>query len=177
MIRDEFDKLFGDIEFQSDAEVRRETTNLKIKNQLTGRKAKACTEENKKKLSKKFKGKPRPAAVGQSISAALNNRTEKQRAAHTAKVRERLLNMSEKQRAEVNAKISAAKKGVPQKGGNFKHIKTPHGVFTSLTAAGKYEEKITGRKFNPNRFTKLINTLDSGYIKISKEEYEKLKKP
>lgn len=71
---------------------------------------------------------------------------------------------------EIREKISQSKKGKSY-GGNFKPVRTPYGVFESLSIAGKYEESITGKKFNPNRYTKLIKTENSGYERISIEEY------
>ncbi len=53
----------------------------------------------------------------------------------------------------------------------FKPIITPYGVFASITLAGLHEEKITGKKFNPNRFTKLLKEINSGYKRITREEY------
>lgn len=55
-----------------------------------------------------------------------------------------------------------------------KPIKTPYGIFKSITAAGEYEQLYHNKKFNPNRFTKLLKTPNSGYYYISKEEYQML---
>jgi len=71
--------------------------------------------------------------------------------------------------------ISRAKKGMDPAGGNHKPVKTPYGVFGSLREAGEYEYPITGRKYNPNRMTNLLKDPNSGYKRISKQEYEQKK--
>ena len=79
-------------------------------------------------------------------------------------------NKGRKMSDEARAKLSESKKGKSY-GGNFKPVLTPYGVFASLKEAGEHEEPITGRKFNPNRFTKLLKDPNSGYKRISVEEY------
>ena len=74
---------------------------------------------------------------------------------------------------ETKQNISRAKKGMDPVGGNFKPVKTPYGVFSSLREAAEFEQPITGRKYNPNRMTDLIKNPDSGYKKISRQQYEK----
>ena len=53
----------------------------------------------------------------------------------------------------------------------YKPLITPYGVFASITLAGAAEEELTGKRFNPNLFTKRLKDPDSGYKRISKEEY------
>ena len=75
---------------------------------------------------------------------------------------------------EQRQNVSRAKKGMDQAGGNFKPVKTPYGVFSSLREAAEFEQPITGKKYRPNRMTNLLKDPHSGYDRITKEEYERL---
>jgi hypothetical protein len=74
-------------------------------------------------------------------------------------------NKGKKNSQEHCSKISESKKG-KSFGGNLKSIITPYGTFASIKEAGEFEEIKTGKKFNPNRFTKLLKDPNSGYKKI-----------
>lgn len=136
-----------------------EETRAKIGAANKGRKLPPKSDETRAKASAALKGKP-GRMTGKTHSEEAK---AKMRAAHVGK------EFTEEHRA----KISEGKKGKAY-GGNFKPVKTPYGVFSSLKEAGDYEETITGRKFNPNRFTKLLKDPDSGYKRITPEEYIKL---
>ena len=167
MIKDSFHDILDGVDLPTDEEVRKETKAHKISVANKGQKRPPMSKEVK---ARRIQASLDSYASGRKPPMLGKKLTDEHKAIISKANQGRVLS------AEARKKISQSKKGKSY-GGNYKHIKTPHGVFTSLTEAGKYEEKITGRKYNPNRFTKLINTPDSDYVKISKEEYEKLKKP
>jgi hypothetical protein len=138
-------------------------TRAKIGSANKGRKLPKQSAETIAKRSAKLTGRP-GGMTGKTLSAESRAKISKSNKGRTLS-------------SESRAKISAGKKGKSY-GGNFKPVITPYGVFVSLKEAGEHEEPITGRKFNPNRFTNLLKDPSSGYRRISAEEYETVaKKP
>jgi hypothetical protein len=131
-------------------------TRAKIGARNKGKKHPPKSEETRAKLSASLKGHPGYMAGKTHSEETRAKISESQKGKRNSE--------------ETRAKISEAKKGKSY-GGNFKPVSTPYGVFSSLTKAGEYEETITGKKFNPNRFTGLLKNPESGYKRISIEEY------
>ena len=155
-----------------------EETRAKIRAAGMGREV---SEETRAKIRAANKGRTLPPASEETRA----NRAEAQRLSYangrvggmtgkalSEETRAKIssANKGRKMSDEARAKLSESKKGKSY-GGNFKPVLTPYGVFASLKEAGEYEEPITGRKFNPNRFTNLLKDSNSGYRRISVEEY------
>jgi len=136
-------------------------TRAKISSANTGRKLPPVSEETR---AKKAEAQRLSYANGRVGGMAGKTLSEEARAKISS------ANKGRKMSDEARAKLSESKKGKSY-GGNFKPVLTPYGVFASLKEAGEHEEPITGRKFNPNRFTALLKDPTSGYKRISVEEY------
>ena len=158
----ELDDLIAGLELPSEADLKNETRSKKIGDKNRGRKLPPTSDSHREKkktvMLELYRNGFNPT-LGKKFSeeskAKLSN------------------SLTGKQKSKSHsANISAARKGVYQ-GGNFKPILTPYGVFMSIKEAGIYEESITGKKFNPNRFTDLLKEPTSGYKRIYVEEYEK----
>jgi hypothetical protein len=133
-----------------------EETRAKIANSNKGKKRSPITEEARAK---------RVEAQRQSYAnGRIGGMTGKKQSDET-RLKMSIAHKGKKNSKEHCAKISESKKGKSY-GGNLKSVVTPYGVFLSLKEAGEYEEKVTGKKFNPNRFTKLLKDPKSGYKKI-----------
>ena len=158
MIKDDFDKQFGDIEFLSDSDLKEQNRRAKIANSQIGTQ---LSEETKNKLKKTY--------ASDEMRAVQASKSKP----HTEEAKEKIRNANlglkhDKERVE---KMKAKRKGQAV---YHKCFVTPSGAFPSKKSAIEWATD-NGVRNASGKFDNWIKTRSDEFYYITADEYEKIK--